>query len=157
MTSQLQKTNRYNTNSKLFQLKLRIWSGLMAAISFLSKNCILYCSFWLKKFSALILTIAIVSLINSQNESYYRIDGSEFTFMNIPYSGLGFIAGLIGIRLSYFNHDRQTNCVRTAFNTLVCEIQRYFPSWREILIKSLVRYHHVGYVDWFWFYLLVGN
>ena len=43
-------TNRYKlyyTISKLFQLekaqlKLRLWSGLMAAISSLSKNCILY-------------------------------------------------------------------------------------------------------------------
>ena len=80
------------------------------------------------------LTIAIVLLIN-KNQFYYRIDENEYTFLNTPRllgvllgPFFGFIAGLIGIRLSYFNHDKQTNCVRTAFNTLVCEIQRYFPS-----------------------------
>ena len=120
-------TNRYNTNSKLFQLekaklKLRLWSGLMAAISSLSKNCILYCTFWLKKFLALILTIAIVSVIYGQNESIYRIDRNEFTFVPILCGGLGLITGLIGIGLSYFNYNRQTKC-RTAFVFLVCEIQ----------------------------------
>ena len=43
-------TNRYNTNSKLLQLekaqmKLRLWSGLMVAISAICKNCILYGAF----------------------------------------------------------------------------------------------------------------
>ena len=97
-------------------------SGLMAAISSLSKNCILYCTFWLKKFLALILTIAIVSVIYGQNESIYRIDRNEFTFVPILCGGLGLITGLIGIGLSYFNYNRQTKC-RTAFVFLVCEIQ----------------------------------
>ena len=120
-------TNRYNTNSKLFQLekaqlKLRLWSGLMAAISSLSKNCILYCTLWLKKFLALILTFAIVSGIYDKNESIYRNDRNEFTFVPILCGGLGLIIGLIGIGLSYFNYNRQTKC-RTAFVFLVCEIQ----------------------------------
>ena len=73
-------------------------------------------------------------MIYDQNESYDRIivDGNEYIFSNLPSSvffGLfgpfsGFIAGLNGIRVSYFNHNRQKNRVQAAFNILVCEIQR---------------------------------
>ena len=63
-----------------------------------------------------------MSVIYGQNESIYRNDRNEFTFVPIFCGGLGLSTGLIGIGLSYFNYNRQTKC-RTAFVFLVCEIQ----------------------------------
>ena len=70
----------------------------------------------MKKFLALILTFAIVSGIYDQNESIYRIDRNEFTFVPILCGVLGLITGLIGI---WTDWDEMPDCLRF----LVCEIQ----------------------------------